>query len=358
VEELLKNNLGLQVLTDQGWSKFDGLLIRGNKQTVRVNTKNRTIRCTQDHKFFLPDLTFIEADKLLPGMEILSDTGIDIITCVVLDDQLPVYDLFEVEKNHRFYANGFLVKNCEFLIYDETLINSSTLIEMSGIDPIERQGNVRWYKKPEKGNTYLVALDPSLGTGGDPSAIQVFELPNFKQVAEWQHNKTSIQRQILILKEICQYLYDSIGRESDIYYSIENNSLGEAGLVSIAEIGEENIRGMFMSEPVKVGQTRRYRKGFTTTHKSKLAACAKLKSFIENKKMIVSSKNLISELKSFVSNGGTSFAAKPGETDDLVMATLLIVRMVQFLQNYDESLDNILRDKSDDFIEPMPFILM
>lgn len=248
--------------------------------------------------------------------------------------------------------------DCDFLIYDETLIASSTLINLTGQDPIERQGHVRWYKKPQKGNIYLVSLDPSLGTGSDPAAIQVFELPNFTQVAEWQHNKTPIQRQIVILKEICQHLYDTVGRESDIYYSIENNTLGEAGLVCIAEMGEENIRGMFMHEPAKAGSVRKYRKGFTTTHKSKLAACAKLKTLIENNKMTVLSKNLISELKTFVSNGTTSFAAKPGETDDLVMSTLLIVRMVQFLQNYDEKIDKMLRDKSDDFVEPMPFIMM
>ena len=43
--------------------------------------------------------------------------------------------------------------------------------------------------------TYVVSLDPSLGTGGDYAAIQVFELePTFEQVAEWQHNLTLYTR--------------------------------------------------------------------------------------------------------------------------------------------------------------------
>ena len=37
-------------------------------------------------------------------------------------------------------------------------------------------GQTRWYKKPTAEYTYAVALDPSMGTGGDYSAIQVFEL--------------------------------------------------------------------------------------------------------------------------------------------------------------------------------------
>ena len=246
---------------------------------------------------------------------------------------------------------------CEFLIYDETLINASTLLELQSSDPIERQGQVRWFKKPNKDSQYVVALDPSLGTGGDKAAIQVFELPSFQQVAEWEHNKTPVQRQIGIMKEIIQYLYECVGSENDIYYSVENNTLGEAALISIAEIGEENIRGVFLSEPAKVGQSRRYRKGFTTTNKTKLAACAKLKNLVETKRISLRSKNLLSELKTFVASG-TSFAAKPGETDDLVMATILVLRIMQVLQNYDANISDKMKDSLDDYIEPMPFILI
>jgi hypothetical protein len=50
------------------------------------------------------------------------------------------------------------------------------------------------------------------------------------------------------------------------------------------------------------------------------------------------------------------YAAKTGETDDLVMATVLAVRMMQLLQSYHGELDTQLRDHSDTIIEPMPFI--
>ena len=245
--------------------------------------------------------------------------------------------------------------DCEFIIWDETLINPSHLVELEGVDPIERQGQVRWYKRPDPSKTYLVALDPSLGTGGDPAAIQIFELPTFNQVGEWQHNKTPVQKQVGILSEITKYIAETVPVNS-IYYSLENNTLGEAALISVAELGEENIKGTFLSEPKTMGNGRRYRKGFNTTNKTKLSACAKVKNLIESKKMAICSKNLISELKTFVANGPT-YAAKPGETDDLVMSLLLIVRMAQMLQSFDSSLDNAMRDTVDDFIEPMPFIV-
>ena len=246
--------------------------------------------------------------------------------------------------------------DCEFIIFDETLINPLKLVDMVGMDPIEKQGQVRWYKKPTRGNIYVVGLDPSLGTGSDPSAIQVVELPSMIQVAEWRDNKTPVQRQVQILKEVNQYIYDCIGTDADLYYSLENNTLGEAALVCVAEIGEENIRGYFLSETAASGNPRPYRKGFTTTNKSKIANCSKLKSWIETGKLKITSKMLLSELKNFVA-AGTSFKAKIGETDDLVMAMLLVVRMMQLIQSFDPNVDETLRT-AEEFIEPLPFIMM
>jgi hypothetical protein len=264
----------------------------------------------------------------------------------------------ESRRNWTYWRERFRREHgCEFLIYDETLINSITLSELQGRDPVELQGQVRWFQRPQKNRTYAIGLDPSLGTGGDYAAIQVFELPTMIQVAEWQHNKTPIQRQITILKEICEYIHETVGTQNDIYYSVENNTLGEAALVVIAEFGEENIKGTFLSQPIKMGQARMHRKGFTTTNKTKLAVCAKLKNLVENRKMIVCSKNLISELKTFVASGA-GFAAKIGETDDLVSATLLALRIIQSLQSYDADLDQKLRDTTDDYIAPMPFIMI
>jgi hypothetical protein len=73
--------------------------------------------------------------------------------------------------------------------------------------------------------------------------------------------------------------------------------------------------------------------------------------------MKIRSPALVSELKTFVAQG-VSFSAKPGETDDLVMSTVLNVRMLQLLQTYDNAIDNQVRDHGDSLIPPMPFIAM
>jgi hypothetical protein len=243
----------------------------------------------------------------------------------------------------------------EFIIDEETLINSLKLASLEPVDPLYKTGQVRWFKKPTRGHIYVTALDPSLGTGGDPSAIQVFEADTTTQVAEWKHNRTAIPEQIKLLADINKAIYDEIGNKDNIYYSLENNTIGEAALISLAEYGEENIFGTMLSEPKALGNARRYRRGFNTTNKSKLAACSKFKNLLENNKLKIFSVNLISELKTFVASGG-SYAAKLGEHDDLVMACLLIIRMLQHLQSYNVDLDTHIRDHTE-IIEPLPFIM-
>jgi hypothetical protein len=353
--ELVKNNKGIQVFTDTGWSDFDGLLIKGIRDTIVLEIDDFKIACTPEHKIYVREDFAVPANELIAGDIILTRAGPKSLTKITLGKEESVYDLLNVAHNRRFYADDVLVSNCEFIIWDETLINPGHLVEMQGIEPLERQGQVRWYKKPESNYTYVVSLDPSLGTGGDPAGIQVFELPTFKQVAEWQHNRTPIQQQVGILTEITKYLAETVAQTS-VYYSVENNTVGEAALLSISEIGEENIRGIFLSEPRHSGGGRRYRKGFNTTNKSKISACAKLKNLIETRRMTIVSRPLISELKTFVAHGA-SYAAKPGETDDLVMSLILIIRMAQMLQSFDSQLDLTMKDSIEDIIEPMPFFI-
>ena len=218
---------------------------------------------------------------------------------------------------------------------------------MEGVEPIDRMGQVRWFQKPKKDMIYVLGLDPSLGTGGDPCAIQIYEANTTTQIGEWVDNKTDIPRQIKTLSQITSYITDITGQPNNIYYSVENNSIGEAALISLNEFGESNIQGIFLSEKGK------RRRGYTTTQKVKLSACAKFKTLLESKKMTIHSKGLISELKTFVASGG-SYAAKIGDNDDLIMASLLVIRILQDIKDFHGDLTEQMRDH-DELIPPLPF---
>jgi hypothetical protein len=56
---------------------------------------------------------------------------------------------------------------------------------------------------------------------------------------------------------------------------------------------------------------------------------------IESGKMKLNSKGILSELKVFVSRGNT-FEARIGQTDDLIMAMILAVRMIEYVSTWDD----------------------
>lgn len=269
-----------------------------------------------------------------------------------------------VEEEARVGKERFLREHeCQFIAYDETLVNSLKLSGIKGKEPILRTGQVRWYESINKESTYVVGLDPSMGTGGDNAAIQVWALPELVQVAEWQNNRTDVRGQVQTMHTVLTIINDEmkeLGNSSpEIYWSVENNSLGEAALIVIEEMEEDRFPGTFLHEPKKKGRQRASRKGFTTTYKTKITACMKMKSWIESDKMVPMSKNLIRELKTFIAKG-KSYEAKSGETDDLVSATLLCVREIQFISRFEEGYEEMLGERLDDadgdYSDPLPVL--
>jgi hypothetical protein len=199
-----------------------------------------------------------------------------------------------------------------------------------------------------------------MGTGGDNAAIQVLELPTLVQVAEWSSNRTPIEEQVKTMRKILEELFQA--GKPELYWSVESNSLGEAALVVIRDTGEENFPGTMLHDPKNrlQGKTGR-RAGFVTTNKSKLEACAKLKFLIESGKLKLNSKGILSELKVFVSRGNT-FEARIGQTDDLIMALILAIRMTDYISTWDDKSQaainsNIMNGEDSSYDAPMPVFI-
>lgn len=250
--------------------------------------------------------------------------------------------------------------NCEFITFEETLINPVKLSQLASIQPIRKTGQVRWYSEIRPNLTYVVSLDPSMGTGGDNSAIQVIELPTLVQVAEWSTNKAPIEEQVRTMKNILEELYQA--GKPELYWSVESNSLGEAALVVIRDTGEENFPGTMLHDPKNRLQGKGGRRaGFVTTNKSKLEACAKLKFLIESGRLKLNSRGILSELKVFVSRGNT-FEARTGQTDDLIMSLILAIRMTDYISTWDDSSQaamnsNVSMGEDNSHDAPMPIFI-
>lgn len=248
--------------------------------------------------------------------------------------------------------------NCEFVTYQETLINSVKLTEIknrSVRDPIAKTDDVRWFKEIEYGCTYAVALDPSGGTGGDDAAIQVYELPTLRQVAEWKNNSTSIPNQIKlmhrILTEIAARMEERGARniEDHLFWSVENNTIGEAAVLEIQNLGVERFPGTLINEPKRT-RTGRIRKGMTTTKATKKTACFHMQKLMETFRMEVASTELHRQLNDFIKSGMDDgiYKAKLGCKDDLVSSTLLVVRMIDIIAKFEDRTAQVISETLDD----------
>jgi len=247
--------------------------------------------------------------------------------------------------------------NCSFIGSDELLISPIVLANLKGKEPIriEMEGRLKWYEKPIDGHTVYVGLDPSTGTGGDYAALQIFQLQNGKlvQLGEWRDNKADPKKQIEILSKLLKGLQQSLPNSS-VLWSFENNALGEAINILIKDVSMDEFPGQLINEPktALVALRRKKRRGLNTNKKTKIAACMKLKTLLEANKMIIHSKMLISELKGFAKIQ-SSFSAKPGYTDDLIMALLVIMRIIIIGQRYDDETYETLKENLDER-EPLP----
>lgn len=370
MDKFIPNTLGLKIHSKEGkYSDFAGIAYIGMKKTYSVKFDNsKSLECTEDHKLMTPNGR-IEISNLHIGDEVFQADGkiTKILSIIHTGNTEPVYDIVEVRDNHQYVINGIQSSNCNFITDEETLIDPLCLSRLTSIDPEFYTQQVRWYIEPIPNKTYLIAMDPSLGTGGDFAAIQVFMLPELIQVAEWQNNKTDCRGQVRILLQILHSLYSDLSEnpeqhgEPELFWTVENNTIGEAVLQVIFDTGEEKFPGTMVNEKKKKGQTRRFRKGLTTTNASKLSSCARMKSLIESDRMIINSIQTIRELKNFISHR-KSYAAKSGQTDDLISSILLIVRMLDIIINMgiENVSDDLKETITDDDIwgdDPMPIVV-
>ena len=220
---------------------------------------------------------------------------------------------------------------CEFLSSDALLIDSLVLINLSkaikDITPEYQMRDVVFWKKPTKGKTYLVGVDPSTGSGNDFTVIEVVEFPSMIQVAEFRSNTMSSAEAYLVLKNVLTYL-EAAG--SSVYFSVENNGVGE-GMIALYEADEHPPEfSEFVSEDGKK------RLGMTTTKKVKMRACLNFKEMIEKNVIKLVSPMLVQELKEYTRKAG-SYAARPGSTDDCISAMLIIMRILLEIGTFEQA---------------------
>jgi hypothetical protein len=210
---------------------------------------------------------------------------------------------------------------CNFLGSSLTLIDASTIGQMSPTPPIYSKDGLDVFEKAEKNRVYVIVADTAKGVEGDYSAFSVIdatEVP-YKQVAKYRDNKISP----LLYPSV---IYKVAKEFNDAYVLIEINTSEQVAEILYGEYEYENIvfvnrttHGQSVTGGFGGGKTQL---GVITDKKVKRIGCSNFKSLVEEKKLLIRDVDTISEISTFIQKRN-SYQADEGYHDDLVMPLVL-----------------------------------
>lgn len=360
--ELVKNAESILVNTPSGFKRFAGVARSWHEKIVKLKCDGIEHKVSLKHKFYVDD-DWAEAYTLQKGMFLTGAAlqNIVIESVEIINEPQWLYDLIDVDGGNAYITNGIISHNCEFLSSDALLINSMRLIQLKDEKEIFSDMGFKFWVQPEDlggaGKIYLVSLDPATGNGNDFSAIEIFEFPSLKQIGEFHSNDLNIPLIYAKLKWVLNKLTEAKNRgRSEVLWTFERNGVGEA--ISALHYNDEKA-----PEHAELYSDHDIKRGVFTSGKNKILSCLKLKTLVEKTSngITIFSKQLNYELKHFIASGG-SYQAKAGATDDCVMATVGIMRLLERLATYDERAfakvnEYTEPDAEDEFgDEPIPFL--
>jgi len=161
-------------------------------------------------------------------------------------------------------------------------------------------------------------------------------------VAEWNSNLADQAEQAKMLYRSIRRIYkiqqsdpDHDGK-SNIYYSVECNGIG-LGILNALEIEYEyKIPGYLIDS---AGNKLR---GIRMTSAIKKNRALEMAALIERNIFVPRSRQLVSQLKTFVRKRESVYCAKEGSKDDLVMSCILLMQLIEELRMQEPDLQERL----------------
>ena len=210
---------------------------------------------------------------------------------------------------------------CNFLGSSLTLIASDSIAQMSPSPTIYTKDGLDIYEKVEEKHTYVMVADTAKGVEGDYSAFQIIDATSipYKIVGKYRDNKISP----LLYPSI---IYKVAKEFNEAYVLIEINTAEQVAEILYGEYEYENIifvnrttHGQVVSGGFGGGKTQL---GVITDKKVKRIGCSNFKSMVEEKKLLITDADTISEISTFIQKRN-SYSADEGYHDDLVMPLIL-----------------------------------
>lgn len=210
---------------------------------------------------------------------------------------------------------------CSFIGSSATLLNATTISNLSPEIYTYTKDNFDVLVKPKKNHVYVMIVDTSKGVRGDYSAFVIVDISeeNYTVVAKYRSNEISpLLYPSIIVKIAKEY--------NNAFVLLEINSSEQVAYIVRQEYEYENLLSVVMGksgQQIGGGFKSGSRYGVNTDKKVKRIGCGNLKNLVESGKLVVRDNDIIKEFSTFVENGRGSYEADDGYNDDLVMCLVL-----------------------------------
>lgn len=181
-------------------------------------------------------------------------------------------------------------------------------------EPIKEMHNFWIWKHPTPEGKYCLALDPSQGTSQDRACIQVLDINNMEQVAEFYGFATTTQ--------LPQMVKDIARVYNDAYVVIEANSIGDGVFNAVYYNENDPYVNMFKQKKSSNGITRFT--GWITDIKTRKLITNEVQDWLTVAELVdnfhMYSERVYSELETWIVDSKGKYIHSPGCHDDAIMA--------------------------------------
>lgn len=325
----MKFNSKFEILSPEGFVPFKG--IRKSSRPfhhVITLTSGEKIKASSGHKFVSVETgEHLYVYDLKPGDKICGVDGLmfEVESIVKVDSPIDLYDAVDVGSSHQYITNDIISFNCDcdFLSSGDTTFESEDMnfYERNMMtDPVECRGIGKdlWiWKYADYSKNYLVSADVARGDGQDFSAFHVWDVESCEQVAEFRGQMPPREYAHLLMNVATEY--------NNAILAVENANIGWSTIEEIIAKGYPNL---YYGDGSTLDTVESYSNkmdkgkltpGFTTSVKTRPLVIAKLYDYVRHKAIIIHSKRLMSEMRTFVWKNGKAQAAQ-GYHDDLIMS--------------------------------------
>lgn len=238
----------------------------------------------------------------------IKEIGADNDSSLLLTPEQKFKQEYPATLQESFQASGKVV-------FDSDLVDKIPVVK-----PVRIEDYVKYWEEPKDGARYIIGVDPSKGKGVDNAAMSVWDVKEYRKVAEY-HGYCD--------PDVLAQKADTLGRYyNEAFIVVENNILST--ILALKDIYPPNKIYTHVREN-KITNEKTKELGFPTTVKTRPMLIDNYNKFFRENELYIPSSVSKSEMRTFIIKESGKAEHAYGRHDDMLFADMLAVYGIPFM---------------------------